>query len=375
MKEILFKESSKFSIGLELEFQIINPKSFSLISRANEVLENIQGSAYQQQIKPELTQSMIEINSSVHYKVSELYAEVHKLYGFLLEQASALDISFCGGGVHPFQQWNTQDIYIKNKKLASFAREYKFLAQQATVFGQHVHIGCNNPEDALYLIHALSGFVPHFIAIAASSPFYLGVDTGFFSARSTLFKAFPFSGVIPFFKNWDEFSKYFYKMRDLGAVSSLGDFLWDIRPQPSFGTVEIRVCDTPLTLNKAILITAYLQTLAFYLLEEKPIEICPNLYSFYNYNYFQACRYGFNGDIINVANEKHYLIAQDILYTLKRINKYANSLQTEQFLLLLEEEIKNKENDAENLRRIFYESNSFQEVVRNQCQYWATSAY
>jgi carboxylate-amine ligase len=375
MKELLFKESSNFSIGLELEFQIINPKSFSLISRANEVLDNIQGSLYQQQIKPELTQSMIEINSSVHHKVSDLYSELHKLYGFLLEQASALNISFCGGGVHPFHQWNTQDIYIKNKKLASFGRKYKFLAQQATVFGQHVHIGCNNAEDALYLIHALACFVPHFIAIAASSPFYLGTDTGFSSSRSTLFKAFPFSGVIPFFKNWNDFSKYFYKMRDLGAVESLGDFLWDIRPQPSFGTVEIRVCDTPLTLNKAILITAYLQTLAFYLLEERPIEICPNLYFFYDYNYFQASRYGLHGDIIDVTSEKHCLIYQDILYTLKKVKKYAHQLQTEEFLLLLEHEVKNKKNDAEKLRNIFNETNSFQEVVWNQCQYWEKSAY
>ncbi|USQ15421.1 glutamate--cysteine ligase (plasmid) [Legionella lytica] len=375
MKELLFKESSNFSIGMELEFQIINPESLSLISRASEVLENIQGSPYQQQIKPELTQSMIEINSSIHYNVADLHREFQKLYGFLLAQASALDISFCGGGVHPFHQWNMQELYVKNKKIASFGRKYKFLAQQATVFGQHVHIGCNNAEHALYLIHALSRFVPHFIAIAASSPFYQGVDTGFVSARSTLFKAFPFSGVIPFFKSWSDFSNYFYKMRDLGVVNELGDFLWDIRPQPSFGTVEVRVCDTPLTLNTAILIAAYVQTLAFYLLEEKPIEICPTLYSFYDYNYFQASRYGFNGDIIDVANEKHHLIDQDILDTVKRIKKYASKLQTEKFLLLLEETIKNKKNDAEELRTIYNEKSSLQEVVWNQCQLWAKSVH
>ncbi|MFJ1269120.1 YbdK family carboxylate-amine ligase [Legionella lytica] len=374
MKELLFKESSNFSIGMELEFQIINPKSFSLISRASEVLESIQGSPYQQQIKPELAESMIEINSSIHSNVADLDVEFQKLYSFLSAQASALNISFCGGGVHPFDQWSTQDLYVKNKKIASFGKKYKFLAQQATVFGQHVHIGCNNAEEALYLIHALSRFVPHFIAIAASSPFYQGVDTGFASSRSTLFKAFPFSGVIPFFKTWSDFSNYFYKMRDLGAVKEFGDFLWDVRPQPLYGTVEVRVCDTPLTLNTAILIAAYVQTLAFYLLEEKPIEICPSLYSFYGYNYFQASRYGFNGDIIDVASEQHYLIDQDILDTLKKIKKYAPKLQTEKSLLLLEEEIKNKKNDAEQLRTIFNESSSLQEVVWNQCQCWAKSA-
>ncbi|WP_058535403.1 YbdK family carboxylate-amine ligase [Legionella saoudiensis] len=375
MKELLFKESSNVSIGLELEFQLIDPNSFSLISRANEVLDSIQGSVYREQIKPELTQSMIEINSLVHHNVNDLYTEFHKIYRFLLEQASALNISFAGGGIHPFHQWNTQDICIKNKKLASFGRKYKFLAQQATVFGQHIHIGCDSAENALYLIHALARFIPHFIAIAASSPFYLGTDTGFASSRSTIFKAFPFSGVIPFFKNWNDFTGYFYKMRDLGAIQSLGDFLWDIRPQPSFGTVEVRVCDTPLTLNKAILITAYLQTLALYLLEEKPIELSPNLYFFYDYNHFQASRYGFNGDIIDAVSEQHYTIDQDILHTIKKIRKYSSKLQTEKYLLLLEDEVKNKMNDAEKLRNIFNQTRSLQEVVWNQCEFWRKSAH
>src|SRR5262249_27038602 len=153
------------------------------------------------------------------------------------------------------------------------SKKYTYLSKRSTVFGQHIHIGCKSGEDAIYLTHALSRYVPQFIAICASSPFYQGVDTGYASSRSTVFNAFPLSGVMPYLITWNEFSEYYYKMRNYGIIGSMKDFYWDIRPKPEFGTVEIRVCDTPLTIRTAAIITAYIQALSLYLLEEKPIQI------------------------------------------------------------------------------------------------------
>ncbi|KTD55873.1 hypothetical protein Lsan_3425 [Legionella santicrucis] len=233
-----------------------------------------------------------------------------------------------------------------------------------------MHIGCNNPEDALYLAHALSRYVPHFIAISASSPFYQGIDTGFVSSRSTVFKAFPFSGAMPLLKNWNGFSRYFYERYELGIIKSINDFLWDIRIQPEFGTVEIRVCDTPLTLEKVVLIAAYLQSLSLYLLKERPIKINQDLYFLYNYNHFQASRYGFNGHLIDGSRSKKR-ISEDILSTIKKIKKYTQQLQNNEFIELLIEVVKNKNNDAKNLKNILNHTQSFQEVVSVQCQEWA----
>ncbi|KTD06549.1 carboxylate-amine ligase [Legionella gratiana] len=368
MKQLDFNKSSEVSIGVELEFQIIDPNSFSLTSRANDVLEHIQSSDYKRKIKPELTQSMIEINSSIHYGIKELYQELHQLYNFLLQIASHLNIFFCGGGIHPFQKWTTQKIFLNKKEYKDFGEKYEFLAKRATVFAQHMHIGCTNPEDALYLAHALSRFVPHFIAISASSPFYQGVDTGFVSSRSTMFKAFPFSGAMPFLKNWNEFSRYFYERHELGIIKSMDDFLWDIRIQPKFGTVEIRVCDTPLTLEKVVLIAAYFQSLSLYLLKEQPININQDLYSLYDYNHFQASRYGFNGHLIDGSKKR---ISQDILTTIKKIKKYTQKLQNNEFIELLRNVVKNKNNDAEHLKEILNRTKSLQKVVFVQCQEWA----
>src|SRR5512134_4065470 len=128
---------------------------------------------------------------------------------------------------------------------------YGYLAKQFTIFGQHVHIGCAEGDGALYLLHALSRYIPHFIALAASSPYFQGVDTAFDSSRLNAVFAFPLSGRAPFVQTWDEFNAFFGKMRAAGIVESMKDFYWDIRPKPEFGTIEVRVCDTPLTITRA----------------------------------------------------------------------------------------------------------------------------
>lgn len=371
MKLLPFKTSSVATIGIELELQIINTNSFSLEPRAKDLIRDINKSTYELKIKPEITQSMIEINSSIHTSSKELLAEMSELRDYLLKEATDLKIKFCGGGTHPFQKWAVQKIYpaIRYKKLS---RIYKFLSKRATVFGQHIHFGCKNGEDALYLTHALARYVPQFIAISASSPFYQGVDTGYYSSRSTIFNSFPLSGVIPYLTTWEQFSNYYYKMRNFNIINSMKDFYWDIRPKPEFGTIEIRVCDTPLTIKKAVMIAAYIQALALYLLEERPIETSQDLYYLYNYNRFQASRYGFEGDFINAYTSDHCLIGDDILNTIKQIERHANKLNNMGYLSQLIDQIMNKRSDATLLRHIMKQTGCFTHVVAEQCKLWAS---
>lgn len=373
MKILPFKTSAPATIGVELEFQIINPNSFALISRAKDLIRTIKESAYKTRIKPEVTQSMIEINTSIHNTPTEMLEELLELQKFLLVQADILNIAFCGGGTHPFQKWAMQKIF-PTARYKRLSRKYQYLSKQATVFGQHIHIGCKSGEDALYLTHALARYVPQFIAICASSPFYQGIDTGYFSARATLFNAFPLSGVIPYLITWDEFSAYFYKMKNLDIVTSMKDFYWDIRPKPEFGTVEIRVCDTPLTLKKAVIITAYVQALALYLLQERPIKITRDLYYLYAYNRFQASRYGFDGVLIDFDNSKRCLISDDIHQTIKKIERYANQLNNMNYISLLINDVINKRNDTELLRQILKKVSSLPKVVAAQCDFWINNS-
>ncbi|WP_454780709.1 YbdK family carboxylate-amine ligase [Legionella sp. WA2022007384] len=369
-RNLPFKKSSVASIGVELELQLINPNSFSLISRAKDLIRNIKAGPNQIRVKPEITQSMIEINTSIHQSPQTMEQELIELQAYLLEQASDLGIAICGGGSHPFQTWAMQKIFptLRYKKIST---KYRFLSKMATEFGQHIHIGCGNSADALYLTHALSRYVPQLIALSASSPFYQGVNTHFCSSRSIMFNAFPLSGFMPYLTDWKQFSDYYYKMRSLDIIVNMKDFYWDIRPKPEFGTVEIRVFDAPLTINKAVLIAAYIQSVALYLLEERPTQVCHDVYNLYNTNRFEASRYGFDGTFINPYTKDRSLIIDDIMDTAETIQKYTNQLGNTEYVGRLLEDVRNKVNDTTLLLQIFHQVGSLPKVVSEQCKIWS----
>lgn len=373
MKTLPFKHSSTATIGVELEFQIINPRTFGLVAQARELLHNIEESVCNLQIKPEVAQSMIEINSAIHHSIKELSDELHMLRDFLAQQAKTTDILICGGGTHAFQRWRLQKTF-PTERYKKIAKNFQFLSKRSPVFGQHIHVGCQSGDEAIYLTHAFARYIPQLIAICASSPFYHGIDSGFFSARSLVFSAFPLSGVMPYLLNWEEFSDYYYRMLNAGIAESMKDFYWDIRPKPEFGTIEIRVCDTPLTINKAIMVAAYVQALGLYLLEEKPLKISRNLYFLYGYNRFQASRYGFKGHIVDFETDQKELILDDILKTLIKIKPYAERLNNSAFLTLLEDDVMNQKTDAQRLRKIFERTGSLRSVVSEQCGIWTSEA-
>ncbi|HEY2928208.1 YbdK family carboxylate-amine ligase, partial [Piscinibacter sp.] len=239
-----FCSSQPLTLGVELELQLVSTHDFDLAPQAEDLLRELRKHTGAWDVKPEITRSMIEIGTSIQREHGPLLAELHDLRRQLSGAARKLNIGIAGGGTHPYQHWSAQQIF-PTERFRYISELYGYLAKQFTVFGQHVHIGCENGDTALWLLHALSRYVPHFIALSASSPFVQGVDTGFDSARLNSVFAFPLSGRAPFVPGWDEFNAYFDKMTSTGVVESMKDFYWDIRPKPEFGTIELRVCDTP----------------------------------------------------------------------------------------------------------------------------------
>lgn len=370
MKKMPFKKSLPLSLGIELELQIVNARTQSLIARAKDLMRAISQSSHEKQVKPEITQSMIEINSSIHQSPQTLLTEMTELRNYLVLVSKEMQVHFSGGGTHPFQKWTVLKIF-PSLRFKHLSHHYRYLSKRSTVFGQHIHIGCKNADDALYLTYALVRYLPHFITLSASSPFYQGIDTGYQSARSNIFNVFPSSGLMPYFTDWIEFSKYFYKMRALGIIQSMKDLYWDVRPKPEFGTVEIRVCDTPLTIEKSVQIAAYAQALAAYIMDKRPIKISKDLYYLYGNNRFQAIRYGFDGTIIDAESLKQIVIKDDIMQTFNEIKPYIQELHTEGFLSQLEQDVNDKINDALLLRKIKKQTQSLQQLVEKQCQIWA----
>jgi glutamate---cysteine ligase / carboxylate-amine ligase len=369
MPALEFQTSTAFSLGVELELMLVNTSDYNLAPDADDLLRRAARDANAGELKPEITQSMIEINSSVHARYDPLLTELRTTRDALAAHARQMNVAIAGGGTHPFQKWRDRKIY-PTERFKSVSEKYGFLAKQFTVFGQHVHVGCVNADDAIYLCHAFARYVPHFIALAASSPFYQGVDTAFDSSRLSVVNAFPLSGTIPFVRDWTEFNRYFDTMYDLGIVESMKDFYWDVRPKPEFGTVEIRVCDTPLTVDRAAQIAAYAQALARRLWAERVDWITPDLYLVHSYNRFQACRHGFEGVLIDPATRKPVSIGEDIRTTLSGLAPHAADLESASALDALAGLTTGEGNDAAWLRKTYAATTTLPDVVRQQAARW-----
>ena len=259
---------------------------------------------------------MLEVSTGVHADLSSLVTELRHIRDDVVEAAKHLGIAVCGGGSHPFQRWPEQRIYEEPRTLELY-NVFGYLAKLNTVFGQHVHVGCSNGDEALYLLHALSRYVPHFVALAASSPYSLGADTLFDCSRLNVALAFPLSGRAPCLLTWHDFAAYFDRLERLKVVESMKDFYWDIRPKPEYGTVEVRICDTPLTVERAAVLAAYLQALCAYLVEVRPCAPSEDDYVTYSSTRFNASRFGLDGVYIEPGAGIWQPLREHILKTLE----------------------------------------------------------
>ena len=364
-----FKPSSALSMGTELELQILNARDFNLARDAADLIGLLEKNGHSSTVKPEITESMIELNSSVHHRHESLLAELHALRDAVVSAADRLNLRIAGGGSHPFHNWNDRRVY-PTERFKQILELYGYLAKQFTIFGQHVHIGCVSGDEAIYLAHMLARYVPHFIALSASSPFQQGEDTSYQSSRLNTVSAFPLSGYMPFVHSWSEFIDYFRKMRGYGIVESMKDFYWDIRPKPEYGTVEIRVFDTPLTVERAAQLAAYAQALARHLLSDRPRAPSRDTYTLHNYNRFQACRYGLAGTLIDADTERHVSLREDVLETLAVIAPHAQELGGGAPLVELADGIRADAGDAKWLREAYRQHGSLNDVARMQSDLW-----
>jgi len=372
MSNLPFNQSTPFTMGIELELQLVNRRNYNLATDAVDLLEWIEPRRLQDQIKLEITQGMIELNSGIHTRVDELLQELKELRAALVRSAQRLNIDVAGGGAHPFQNWSEQRI-TPSERFHQVHRKYGYLAKTFTVFGQHIHIGVANGDDALYLTHGFARYVPHFIALSAASPYFQGIDTAFDSSRSNVVRAFPLAGTAPTMTRWSDFEAYYEALLKLGIIGSMKDFYWDIRPKPEYGTVEIRVCDTPLTLEQAALLGCYAQLLARWILSERPFRIADDFYLLYQYNRFEASRYGLEGRIATHPGEgggARETIHADIIERLHDLQRFAQNDAELAALKRLRDIAQARANDAVWLRRTFRQRGSLNDLMRLSSELW-----
>lgn len=354
-----FKTSAPLTLGVELELQLVSRRDYDLTRAATDLMQALDYDERFGEIKLEITESMIEVSTQPQTSVAGIASDLEGLRATLVTHCQKNNIALAGGGTHAFHHWPDRRI-CPGERFDSIYQRYGYLAKQFTVFGQHIHVGVPNGDDAIWLTQALGEYVPAFITLSASSPFVDGVDTLFQSSRLNAVSAFPLSGQCPPLASWNDFVAHFGLLKDCGIARSIKDLYWDVRPKPEYGTVEIRVCDTPLSIERAAALAALAQSLCRYLLRERPSFDAEGLRHVARYNKYQACRFGMDAELSEPAARRQRPLRTHITELLELLADDAAALGCQDWLASL----KAPSSDADWLRERFADTGNLHDAVR-----------
>lgn len=291
------------TLGIEEEYQIIDPETRELRSYITEILSGDQ--MIMGEVKPELHQSMVEIGTQVCRTPADVRAELVRLRGAVMKLAGRNGLVIAAAGTHPFSSWLTQEI-TPLERYMGVRQDLADLAQQLLIFGTHVHIGI---EDRDFLIDAMNVaryFVPHVLSLSTSSPFWMGRDTGLKSYRSIIFRNFPRTGIPPALDSWTGYASLVDTMVRTGSIPDASKIWWDVRPNHSYPTLEFRGCDVCTRIEEAVCVAGILQAIVAKLWKLRRDNMTFRMYplSLLEENKWRAVRYGFDGRLIDLGKEQ-----------------------------------------------------------------------
>jgi len=239
-----------FTIGVEEEFQIVDPSTLELRSHVSKLIAATSPDMGEQ-IKPELHQSIVEMGTRICRDVPELREELYRTRGALVAAAERVGLQVAAAGTHPFSNWIEQ-VISPGERYENIVEELQQLARSLLIFGMHVHVAMPDCNTMIDLMNTVRYFLPHLLALSTSSPFWMGRDTGLKSYRTTIFRRFPRTGVPDHFGSWSEYDNHVKLLVDLHCIDNGKKIWWDVRPHPTFGTLEFRVCDIPTRIEETI---------------------------------------------------------------------------------------------------------------------------
>lgn len=308
-------KAPSLTIGIEEEYQIIDPATGELRSYITKILKD--GNAgLSEQVKAEMHQSMVEVGTAVCQTPAEARAELIKLRRHVIELASRDGLAIASAGTHPFSNWATQEI-TPFERYVGVKQDMQDLAQQLLIFGTHVHIGV---EDRDFLIDAMNVsryFLPHILCLTNSSPFWMGRNTGLKSYRNIVFRHFPRSGIPPRFQSWNELNSMVDTMVRTKCIPD-GTKLWyDVRPSWRFPTLEFRICDVCTRVDEAVCIAALFQAIIAKLWKLRRDNMTFRVYptALIEENKWRAVRYGLDGKLIDLGKQQE-VPARDLIHEL-----------------------------------------------------------
>lgn len=319
------RKAPSLTLGVEEEYQIIDPETRELTSYITHFLD--EGVMVERELKAELMQSQVELGTSVCRTVGELYEELARQRGTICHLAEGRNLKIVSAGTHPFSHWLKQEVTPKERYFGLLS-EMQILAQRLLIFGMHVHIGIEDRDFAIDCMNVMRYMVPHIAALASSSPFWNGRDTGLKSYRTVLFSDLPRTGLPDYFPDWASFERFITSLVNTGCIADGSKIWWDVRPHWKFPTLEFRMCDGCTTIDEAVAIAALLQAVVAWLWDLRQRNMTFRTYrrDLIEENRWRAVRYGLDGKLIDWGKEQEVPARWLIRELLRLIDPYVEQL-------------------------------------------------
>ncbi|CAN5302649.1 MAG: glutamate--cysteine ligase [Nocardioides sp.] len=322
-----FHPSPEPTLGVEWEFALVDRDSRDLVNRAPELFEELPSGLVGTHVHQELLRNTVEIVTGVCGSVAEAMADLRSTLHQVIPAAAGLDADLYGAGTHPFADWSMQQL-SGGHRYEELINRTQWWGRQMLIWGVHVHVGLPNVDRVMPLMSSLLTWYPHLQALSASSPIWMGTDTGYASNRALMFQQLPTAG-LPFqFQTWSEFESFAEDQLATGVIDELSEIRWDIRPSPKIGTLETRVCDGVTNLAELEAIVALIHCLVVDL--DQRIEAgqrVPTLPPWHvRENKWRAARYGLGAIVILDADNTERLVTDDLADLVVRLGPVADQL-------------------------------------------------
>jgi carboxylate-amine ligase len=314
------------TLGIEEEFQLIDPVTRDLKSHILQILEEDK-TVIAERVKPEIHQSVAEVGTDICRTIQDAAKEVKELRRILRDLAGKKGLRIAAAGTHPFANWKDQLIF-PNERYDSLVEEMQLIARANLIFGLHVHIGIEDRDLQIQIMNEFRYFLPHLLALSTNSPFWLGTNTGLKSFRTKVFDRYPRTNIPDSYADYSEFESFVNLLIKTNCIDNGKKIWWDIRPHPFFPTLEVRVCDIPMRAEETICLAALMQAIAakLYKLRAKNLGFRQYRRALIMENKWRASRYGINGKLVDFGRAEEVDEKQLILELLEFIDDVVDDL-------------------------------------------------
>ena len=358
-----FARNERPSLGVEIELNLVNSQAMALRSAISEVLAEIPDEL-QVAVKPELLQCYLEINTKVCNNVDEVQSDLEEKLCVVREAAARHDLRLFWSATHPFSRWQDQEV-SPNERYHSLIDLLQETARRLVTFGLHVHVGVDSGDKAIMICDRIMQHLPTLLAFSVNSPFWQGRNTGLHSQRVKVMETLPTAGLPPLMRNWSEYTWLLNHMVQTGFIKTIREIWWDVRPHHNFGTVEVRICDMPPTLEHVLGLTALIQCLVFDLSEE--IDRGTYQYDCHPFmvrqNKWRACRFGMDAKLVDPGTYQAIPARQVVHSLIDRLEERGEQLGCARHLRSVRD-LAEQPTGAMRQLQIYQDTHNLAEVVR-----------